>query len=465
MADTGSAAMTEKQRVKAITDKLEEGLKELFESENYKRYLSTMSKFHNYSLNNTLLIALQKPEATMVAGYQAWQKKFNRYVKKGEKAIHILAPIMRKVKKEQGDAEGGDDVAQQDDETEVKIPAFRVVSVFDISSTEGEPIPEIGVKELLSTVDGYEDFKQAIVTVAPVPVSFENVEGESKGHFDRLAGRIVIKAGMSESQTLKTLVHEVAHSILHGKDAAEPEKDRNTKEVEAEGVAFTVCSHFGIDTSNYSFGYLASWSSGREMKELRSSLDTIRKTASELITGIEEQLKKIRDGSKISIFNIRMNGGERWFKNTSGLGVDGLCKVYAECEKPFVEMGKYGEQIEAADHAYIEQGENLDFSLEFDEEEDQITIFDGENLEYKGLRETIGRGTEVPVVFEGANSDAEVVQNNPLDLEWVENQTFEVCMAAVKKSPVAIIFVRDPEMRKQIEAATKAQASAMSVFS
>ena len=301
---------TEKQKVKEITDKLEEGLKELFESEKYKSYLSTMSKFHNYSFNNTLLIAMQKPEATLVAGYQAWQKNFNRHVNKGEKGIRILAPAPYKIKEERdkldpvtGEVMLDKDGMPQTEEVEIKIPAFRAVSVFDVSQTDGEPIPELEAKELLSTVEGYEDFIKAVTFVAPVPVSFEDIPGDSKGFFSPTEKRIAVQEGMSESQTLKTMVHETAHSMLHdkevNKDILAPAKDRNTKEVEAESIAYTVCQHFGIDTSEYSFGYIAGWSTGRDMKELKSSLDTIRRTASELITGIEEQLKELQRDREI----------------------------------------------------------------------------------------------------------------------------------------------------------------------
>ena len=298
---------TEKQKVQEITDKLEEGLKELFESEKYKTYLSTMSKFHNYSFNNTLLIAMQKPEATLVAGYKAWQKNFERHVNKGEKAIRILAPAPYKIKEERdkldpvtGEMMFDENGMPQKEQVEVTIPAFRAVSVFDVSQTDGKPIPELEAQELLSTVEGYEDFVQALMNVAPVPIGFEDIPGDSKGYFHTEKKRIAVQENMSESQTLKTMVHEVAHSMLHNKEInrddliEEPAKDRNTKEVEAESVAYTVCQHFGIDTSDYSFGYIAGWSSGKDMKELKSSLDTIRKTASELITGIEGALRELQ---------------------------------------------------------------------------------------------------------------------------------------------------------------------------
>ena len=305
MADKNTVYMSEKQKVKEITDKLEAGLKELFESEKYKSYLSTMSKFHNYSFNNTLLIAMQKLEATLVAGYQAWQKNFERHVNKGEKAIRILAPAPYKIKEERdkldpvtGEMMFDENGMPQKEETEVTIPAFRAVSVFDVSQTDGKPIPELEVNELLSTVEGYEDFVQALMNISPVPIAFEDIPGDSKGYFSTAEKRIAVQENMSESQTLKTMVHEVAHSMLHDKEVNQsmdiPVKDRNTKEVEAESVAFTVCQHFGIDTSDYSFGYIAGWSSGRNMKELKSSLDTIRKTASELITGIEGAMQELQ---------------------------------------------------------------------------------------------------------------------------------------------------------------------------
>lgn len=301
---------TEKQKVQELTDKLERGLTELFNSDSYKNYLSTMSKFHNYSFNNTLLIAMQKPEASLVAGYKAWQKNFDRHVNKGEKAIRILAPAPYKIKEERDKV---DPVTQeimldrdgnpQKEEVEITIPAFRAVSVFDVSQTDGKPIPQLEAKELLSDVEGYQDMIHAVEAVSPVPIEMEEIAGESKGYFDREARRIAVQENMSESQTLKTMIHEVAHSKLHNKEVEQDEqarKDRNTKEVEAESIAYTVCQHFGVDTSEYSFGYIAGWSSGRDTKELKSSMDTIRRTASELITGIEEQLEEIRRDREVS---------------------------------------------------------------------------------------------------------------------------------------------------------------------
>ena len=301
---------TEKQRVQELTDKLEQGLQDLFNSDSYRNYLSTMSKFHNYSFNNTLLIAMQKPDATLVAGYKAWQKNFERHVNKGEKAIRILAPAPYKIKEERDKI---DPVTQellldkdgnpQKEEVEITIPAFRAVSVFDLSQTDGKPIPELTAKELLSDVEGYQDMIRAVEAISPVPIELEEIAGDSKGYYDREAKRIAVQENMSESQTLKTMIHEVAHSKRHSKEVEQDEqmrKDRNTKEVEAESVAYTVCQHFGVDTSDYSFGYIAGWSSGRDTKELRASMDTIRRTASELITGIEEQLQELQRNREVS---------------------------------------------------------------------------------------------------------------------------------------------------------------------
>ena len=298
-------ARTEKQKVKEITDRLEEGLKELFEGEKYKSYLNTMSKFHNYSANNIQLIEMQCPDATYVAGYKAWQRNFERHVNKGERGIRILAPSPYKIKEEQEkiDPVTNEPVLDRDgmpvmEEVEIKIPAFRVVTVFDYSQTDGKELPGLGVNELHGDVERYRDFMEALERVSPVPIRYEEMEGDRKGYFIDLSRPIAIKEGMSEAQTAKTGVHEVAHAKLHAREAEQDTekavyKDRETKEVEAESIAYTVCQHFGIDTSDYSFGYIAGWSSGKEMPELKSSLDTIRRTSSELIKGIETQLLEI----------------------------------------------------------------------------------------------------------------------------------------------------------------------------
>ena len=291
------------QQVREITDKLEQGIKELFESERFKEYLRTMSKFYNYSFNNTLLIAMQKPDATYVAGYTSWQRNFDRQVMKGEKGIKILAPAPYKTQEER---EKIDPVTQKPvigadgnavtETVEVLRPAFKVVSVFDVSQTDGKELPDIIVDELKGTVENYEAFFDALKQESPVPISFEDIPGGAKGFFSPVESRIAIQEGMSEIQTVKTAIHEIAHAKLHAvkpdeKAAPEDKKDRHTKEVEAESVAYTVCQRYGIETSDYSFGYIAGWSSGKETKELKSSLDTIRKTAAEMIEGIDAKLK------------------------------------------------------------------------------------------------------------------------------------------------------------------------------
>ena len=292
------------ERMKEITDRLETGIQELFESERYKAYLTTMSKFHSYSFNNTLLIAMQGGQ--LVAGYNKWRDDFHRNVKKGEKAIKILAPAPFKAKKEvqKLDAQGrpvmGKDGKPVTEVQEIQVPAFKIVSVFDVSQTEGEPLPSIGVEELTGSVERYGEFFKALEQTSPVPIGFEDIPGGSHGYYHLTEKRIAIQEGMSELQTLKTAIHEIAHSKLH---AIDPEAtaieqadrpDSRTREVQAESVAYAVCQHYGLDTSDYSFGYVAGWSSGKDLKELKASLETIRATAHELITTIDGHLAQLQ---------------------------------------------------------------------------------------------------------------------------------------------------------------------------
>lgn len=297
------SAKSTQNKMNEIPQMLEEGVHKVFESDNYKNYLNIMSKFHNYSINNTLLIARQNPDATLVAGFKSWEKNFGRHVKKGEKGIKILAPspYKKKVLVELVDPVSREIMLDINgnpvkEETEVNMTAYRIVSVFDVSQTEGNPLPQIGVAELTGNVDEYELFVEALKQSTSVPISFENISGVAKGYYNPVTASIAVKAGMPESQTVKTMIHEIAHSILHNDILDEAEKkDRQTKEVEAESVAYTVCQHFGIDTSDYSFGYIAGWSSSKETEELKQSLETIQKTASGLINDIERimpQLKK-----------------------------------------------------------------------------------------------------------------------------------------------------------------------------
>lgn len=347
------------QQVREITDKLEQGIQELFESEKYKEYLNTMSKFYRYSFNNTLLIAMQKPEATLIAGYTAWQRNFDRHVMKGEKGIRILAPAPYKAQEERDKLDPATQMPVLDEDgkpvketVEVMRPAFKVVSVFDVSQTDGKELPDIAVDELTGSVENYAVFFEALKQESPVPISFEDIPGSAKGYFSHVENRIAIQENMSEIQTVKTAIHEIAHAKLHGENKPEPEptwkvvmvsdggtkrdfssgfkseaeaisaaeeadwhfidenrfewrleveedisaiqkiqKDRHTKEVEAESVAYTVCQRYGIETSDYSFGYIAGWSSDKETKELKSSLELIRSTAAEMIESIDAKVK------------------------------------------------------------------------------------------------------------------------------------------------------------------------------
>lgn len=295
------------EKMKEITDRLEQGITELFDSERYKEYLKVMSRFHNYSFNNTLLIAMQKPDASLVAGFTAWKNNFQRNVIKGEKGIKIIAPSPFKVKQQTEKIDPhtrkpvmGKDGKPAMEEKEVTIPAYKVVSVFDVSQTEGKELPDIAVDELTGDVERYKDFFTALEKTSPVPIGFEKIIGGAHGYYHLEDKRIAIDEGMSELQTLKTAIHEIAHAKLHDidlnapKDEQQPRVDRRTREVEAESVAYTVCQHYGLDTSDYSFGYVAGWSSGRELAELKGSLETIRSTAAEIINSIDAHIAQIQ---------------------------------------------------------------------------------------------------------------------------------------------------------------------------
>ncbi len=273
-------------RLKEITDRLEQGVTELFDSDHYKEYLRVMARFHRYSFNNTLLIAMQCPGATRLAGFQTW-KKFGRHVKKGEKGIKVIAPAPYKKT-----------IEQDGEETVVLVPHFKVVSTYDIGQTEGKPLPSIATP-LMGSVDSFDDFMTALEQVSPVPIGFEDISGSAHGYYSPMEKRIAVRECMSEQQTIKTLIHEISHAKLHDVDLSKPKDerpqiDRQTMECQAESVAFTVCQHFGLDTSGYSFGYVAGWSSGKELKELRSSLEIIRNTAAEIIDSVDGQLQELR---------------------------------------------------------------------------------------------------------------------------------------------------------------------------
>lgn len=291
-------------KLDTIMKSLEEGVEKVFTSEQYQMYLQTMAKFHNYSFNNTLLIAMQRPDATLLAGYQTWQKKFQRHVKRGEKGIKIIAPVPVKEKRqgEKIDEETQEIVIGIDGQPETEtveriLPRFRVTTVFDVSQTEGEPLPTLEVNELVGDVFIYEDFMKGLEEISPVPFQFQEIDSGAKGYYSNAEKLVAIQTGMSQAQTMKTAVHETAHAILHDRDVMEENgitKDRMTKEVESESVAYVVCNHFGLDTSDYSFNYVAGWSSGKEMPELRSSMDTIRLTSSQLIADITEKLLELQ---------------------------------------------------------------------------------------------------------------------------------------------------------------------------
>ena len=349
-----------RERLKEITDSIEQGIRELFESDKYRRYLSVMSRFHRYSLNNTMLIYMQKPEATLVAGYNKWQDQFERHVKKGEKGIVIIAPSPYKktIEAEKLDPATRAPMRDRDgkiimEETEIEVPMFRPVKVFDVSQTEGKPLPELAAG-LSGSVQDYEIFMEALRRSAPVPIGFENMNPATDGYFNPKEQRIAIRKGMSQVQTVSAAVHEITHSKLHNsklptlkpqwqltmvsdggvrqtfmegfqsrKDAEEQAeridwhhtdengyrwnlevaegeplktfvpKDNHTQEVEAESVSYAVCQYYGIETAENSFGYIAGWSKGRELPELKASLETINKTAGELISDIDRNRREI----------------------------------------------------------------------------------------------------------------------------------------------------------------------------
>ena len=322
-------------RMKEITDRLETGIQELFDSDRYKAYLTTMAKFHNYSFNNTLLIAMQGGQ--LVAGFNKWKDTFHRTVKKGEKGIKILAPAPYKVKQkmekldEQGKPILDKDGKPLTEEKTVQIPAFKVVSVFDVSQTEGEPLPSIAVDELSGSVQDYQDFFKALEQASPVPIGFEDIEGGAHGYFHLLDNRIAIQEGMSQLQTIKTAIHEIAHAKLHAIDPDDPEQanrpDSRTREVQAESVAYAVCQYYGLDTSEYSFGYVAGWSSGRELAELKASLEVIRSAAPQLISALDEHLAELRqqreaDLSAAQEAAFALDNGSSLFIQTCDSGYD-----------------------------------------------------------------------------------------------------------------------------------------------
>lgn len=309
----------------SIMQNLETGVAELFTSERYQEYLKTMSKFHNYSFNNTLLIAMQRPDATLVTGYRNWQS-MGRQVKKGEKGITIIAPASIKRKKEQAVLDQdqkpviGPNGKPKTEEVEITLPCFKAITVFDIEQTTGEPIQTLAPEILTAAVEDFDLFLQAIQEISPVPIRFDTIDGTANGYYHNLDKEIVIKKDMSQSQTLKTAIHETAHARLHDREIMESqgiEKDRLTKEVEAESVAYCVCSAFELDTSEYSFPYIAGWSSGKEMRELKASMDVIRKTAGEMIDELTEKIEMMLEQKQEKLLAAVEAAGYRYVKEES----------------------------------------------------------------------------------------------------------------------------------------------------
>ena len=337
---------TSKDRMREIVDSIENGIKELFESDKYQQYLSTMSRFHRYSVNNTMLIYMQRPDATHVAGFNKWRDQFGRNVLKGEKGIRIIAPTpyKKKVEEIKTDPETNAPVLDADgkaiiEEKEIRIPMFKVVSVFDVSQTAGKPLPQLAA-DLSGNVQQYEVFMEALRRASPVPIEIKPVAHDTDGFFSIKAQSITIRAGMSEVQTVCAAVHEIAHAKLHdyehmteladdGETILVPgEKSRNTEEVEAESISYAVCQYYGIETGENSFGYIATWSKGKELKELRASLETINKTASELITDIDRHFAEICRERGISV--EKSEQAESQLKENSNMSAADLAKSISE---------------------------------------------------------------------------------------------------------------------------------------
>lgn len=359
-------------KLDTIMKSLEEGVEKVFTSEQYQMYLQTMAKFHNYSFNNTLLIAMQRPDATLLAGYQTWQKKFHRHVKRGEKGIKIIAPVPVKEKRqvEKIDEETQEIVIGIDGQPETEtveriLPRFRVTTVFDVSQTEGEPLPTLEVNELVGDVFIYEDFMKGLEEISPVPFQFQEIDSGAKGYYSNAEKLVAIQTGMSQAQTMKTAVHETVHAIFHDRDVMEENgitKDRMTKEVESESVAYVVCNHFGLDTSDYSFNYVAGWSSDKEMPELRSSMDTIRLTSSQLIADITEKLLELQKTRELEndIKTEELTEESSFFFNTEN------CYAIYQYSQTHDEMGyqymsldfieKMGMSVKGSDYQMMYQG-------------------------------------------------------------------------------------------------------------
>ena len=321
-------AEARREQLNEVTNRLEKGLREyMANDEQFKKVLDTMAKFHHYSARNVLLIAMQMPSATYVASYENWQKKFNRQVKKGQKGLSIIipAPYKKKTEREVTDPVTKKPVLDRNgnpktEEVEVTVPRFKVAKVFDLSQTVGDPLPELDVPELAGNAENYQLFMEALREVSPVPIRFGVIPGEAKGYYDNRAKEIVIREGMSESQTMKTAVHEAAHARLHDRGTMEAEgvmKDQRTREIEAEAIAYTVLSHYSLDTSGYSIPYLASWSGSRDTKALQDSMDTIRTTSAQFIDEVDTFMKermKERDAERFTVYQLKSSDDTRAYR-------------------------------------------------------------------------------------------------------------------------------------------------------
>ncbi len=299
--DPKAAAEARKKELDEMTSKLEQGVQDVFASDDYKKLLNVMAQMPHYSVNNQILIMLQNPEATMCNSFSGWKKQ-NRFVRQGEKGLRILAPAPYQMEKEQEKVGAdGKRILDKDGEpvtekVKITVNAFKPVSTFDISQTDGEPLPQLGVAELVGNIEGYGTLMEAIKEASPVPINFENIESGAKGYYHMADHRIAIQEGMSEAQTVKTALHEIAHAKYHSIEATEKGADQKTKaqkECEAESIAFVCAAHYGLNTSDYSFGYVAGWSSGKETPELKASLQTIKQGASEIIDSIDQKIRAL----------------------------------------------------------------------------------------------------------------------------------------------------------------------------
>lgn len=332
--DPKAAAQARKEEMDEISKKLETGVKDIFTSEGYQKYLDFCAKLPRYSVNNQILIMMQKPDATMCQSFTGW-KEMGRFVKAGEKGIRVLAPSPYKVEREQDKLDSNGNVVRDKDGepvkemVEIKVNAFKPVSTFDISQTDGKPIPQFGVDELTQNVEGYEILSDAIQKASPVPIEFGQIDSGAKGYYHVEEKRIMIQEGMSEAQTVKTMLHEASHAMLYSKEALEAsgeKKSRNQKECEAESVAYVVSQHYGIDTGEYSFAYVAGWSENSEVPELKASLDTIRKAAAELITKIDEIVQEKTSFAEIDQW-VEAHGDELPFADPDGHLPSGFIQI------------------------------------------------------------------------------------------------------------------------------------------